>query len=92
MNNNEKQSFSKAMTYKNIPVSTTKKPVPEKPVPEKPAQMKLDIKPVKSAVEIRMPNPPANKDGLVSQERLQEAIIWSEILGKPLSKRRKRRI
>ena len=28
----------------------------------------------------------------VSQERLQEAVIWSEILGKPLSKRRKRRM
>lgn len=29
--------------------------------------------------------------GMISQERLQEAVIWSEILGAPLSKRRKRR-
>jgi len=27
----------------------------------------------------------------VSQKKLQEAIIWSEILGKPMCKRRKRR-
>lgn len=28
--------------------------------------------------------------GLISRNRLQEAIIWSEILKNPLSKRRKR--
>ena len=28
---------------------------------------------------------------LISKERLKEAIIWSEILGEPLSRRRKRR-
>ncbi len=29
--------------------------------------------------------------GMISQERLQEAVIWSEILGAPLSRRRKKR-
>ncbi len=37
---------------------------------------------------------PSKKDNSfnfdLSQKRLQEAFIWSEILGKPLSKRRKR--
>lgn len=27
----------------------------------------------------------------ISQKKIQEAIIWSEILGKPMCKRRKRR-
>jgi Cu/Ag efflux pump CusA len=33
----------------------------------------------------------ANREDNKLQEKLQEAVIWTEILGKPLSKRRKRR-
>ena len=54
---------------------------------KKPAELKLDLntaakKPTK-----------VNDDVIsVSQERLQDSVIWAEILGKPLSKRRQRRI
>lgn len=33
----------------------------------------------------------ALKEDMLMANRLQEAVIWTEILGKPLSKRRKRR-
>jgi hypothetical protein len=32
-----------------------------------------------------------SKEEMLMAKRLQEAVIWTEILGKPLSKRRKRR-
>lgn len=41
---------------------------------------------------LTFPNSPKEKYEDFSQERLQEAILWSEILGKPVSKRRKRRM
>jgi hypothetical protein len=56
----------------------------EKPA-TKPLEVKLEVSKVSRVV------PFADSDMLISQERLQEAIIWSEILGKPVSKRRKRR-
>ena len=37
----------------------------------------------------QMPDP--KESNTISVERLKEAIIWSEILGEPVSKRRKRR-
>lgn len=42
---------------------------------------------IKTAGEIMT----AYKEENSLQEKLQEAVIWTEILGKPLSKRRKRR-
>ncbi len=33
----------------------------------------------------------SSEDKKISQERLQEAIIWSEILGKPICKRKRSR-
>lgn len=53
--------------------------------PTKPLEVKLEVSKASRVV------PFADSDMLISQERLQEAIIWSEILGKPVSKRRKRR-
>jgi hypothetical protein len=36
-------------------------------------------------------NTTASSEAIISMERLQEAIIWAELLGKPVCKRRKRR-
>jgi hypothetical protein len=44
------------------------------------------------SVTYSFPKISKEKSELFSQERLQEAILWSEILGKPVSKRRKRRM
>jgi hypothetical protein len=57
-----------------------------KPMNEKPPERQPEVKRINMAA---VPSVPAKS--LVSQERLREAVIWSEILGKPLSKRRKRR-
>jgi hypothetical protein len=62
-------------------------------------QMELNLKvspppsnsPVQRNVEVRRSNSLNLEDtGVISRERLQEAIIWSEILGEPLSKRKRR--
>jgi hypothetical protein len=58
-----------------------------KPMNEKPPERQPEAKRINMAVAV----PPVPAESLISQERLQEAVIWSEILGKPLSKRRKRR-
>lgn len=67
------------------------KPVAEELIKEKPAQgiqaeIRFDMNYTGNNVKL------ASVEPMVSQERLQDAIIWSEILGKPVSKRRKRRI
>lgn len=67
-----------------------KKPVDENLVDKKP----IDKMPVEVKIEINRRNQfssPGTKDIILSTDRLQEAIIWSEILDKPLCKRRKRR-
>lgn len=72
----------------------------EKPVDKKPVDKNLvDTKPVdKAPVEVKIEinrlnqlSTPGTKEIIISTDRLQEAIIWSEILDKPLCKRRKRR-
>lgn len=73
------------------------KPVGSKPVGTKP----LGLKPVELNLAETKPedkSPEENQDrGVfvakepVSQRRLQEAVIWSEILDEPLSKRRHRK-
>jgi hypothetical protein len=50
-----------------------------------PMELKIDFKTERKADKAD------DSDSSISQEKLQEAIIWSEILGKPLSRRRKRR-
>jgi hypothetical protein len=57
-------------------------PTEEVPAVKKPESKKLEVILPKNA----MPEEP--KEIIVSKERLQDAVIWSEILGKPLSKRR----
>lgn len=44
-----------------------------------------------SNVKFSSVNTPETSNMNISSKQLQEAIIWSEILGKPLCKRRKRR-
>ncbi len=67
-----------------------KKSINENLVDKKP----VDKMPVEVKIEINRRNQfssPGTKDIILSTDRLQEAIIWSEILDKPLCKRRKRR-
>lgn len=100
MDRNEKQTLMKAINYKNFPTTDNKKPVTEKtpnekytkqkPIPEKPMEMNFDLRTLGNKALYKS-NKPTPQESIVSEERLQEAIIWSEILGKPLSKRRKRR-
>ena len=74
-------------------------PTPTRPVREKPEHVRLgDVKPLELKFDVNKSNQPVRKtaanamqDTVVSHDRLQEAIIWSEILGEPLCKRRKRR-
>lgn len=54
------------------------------PVEEKPVQIRVEVP------KSNKSKPAAPAESIISVERLQEAIIWSEILGKPVSKRRKR--
>lgn len=63
-------------------------------------QMELNLKvspppskpTVERKIEFQTKSPVLNYEepGTISADRLQEAIIWSEILGKPLSKRKRR--
>lgn len=60
--------------------------------------LKVTPPPVNPPKERRMEYPSRNRQvsdpkesNTISVERLKEAIIWSEILGEPVSKRRKRR-
>ncbi len=63
-------------------------------------QMELNLKvspppsnsPVQRKLEVQSSSPSFSIEdtGVISRERLQEAIIWTEILGKPVCKRRKR--
>lgn len=43
-------------------------------------------------VKKQKPREREDQKSFVSSERLQEAVIWAEILGKPICKRRARRI
>ncbi len=54
-------------------------------------QEKTTLNTVSNSMSFRRDTPNTTTDTIISNDRLQEAIIWSEILGKPLSKRRKRR-
>lgn len=65
-------------------------PTEEIPAEKKPEGKKLEGKKLEAILpKYTMPEEP--KEIIVSKERLQDAVIWSEILGKPLSKRRHRR-
>ncbi|MDD3172408.1 MAG: hypothetical protein PHF63_01855 [Herbinix sp.] len=68
---------------------TAERPLADKPLPEK----QLKSKPVEFKIDYQKSGMGSanNKGSFVSTEQLQEAIIWSEILGKPVSKRRKLR-
>lgn len=85
MNNSNRQSFAKAANYKNY--------ADKKKGTEKTTEKKPDNKVNNEVIEIRKPYTRVTPENTlsVSAERLQEAVIWAEILDKPLSKRRKRR-
>lgn len=86
MDSKERQTLSKAMSYKNYSTPTKKHPAAEK------LELKTtDIKTTDKVIPIRKDIPPRASDSFITSERLQEAIIWSEIIGKPVSKRGKRR-
>lgn len=88
MDNKSKQTLAKAINYKNYNGSSNKKESSEKLTQKKPDnRMMQEIKEVKRPIVSQS----YESNEVLSTERLQEAIIWSEILGKPVSKRRKRR-
>lgn len=94
MDSNEKKSFKRAMSYKNYNTTDEKKSLSGKPEKIKPEEVKLDTKEIWSSREVKdisKENTSLYQDRIVSTQRLQQAIIWSEILGKPVSKNRKRR-
>jgi hypothetical protein len=70
----------KLRNYKNPENEKQGKPEPEK------KNKSAEIKP-----EAKNKNKYTEQEISVPQERLQEAVIWSEILGKPVSKRKRRR-
>jgi hypothetical protein len=62
-------------------------PVPEnKPFTIKPLSVSMEAKKVEKGASA------APSSETISRKRLEEAIIWNEILGKPVSKRRKSRL
>ena len=63
------------------------KPLPKRPLESKPSERTIRNKQV---LHRRSTIQGINLD--VFGEELREGILWSEILGKPLSKRRKRRL
>ncbi len=101
MENRYRQTSSSNLSmfknYNNIPTdtsgqmmtSTQKNATDQKKTSEqkKPIEVKINVD------TFGIPELIAQEESeiVVSQERLQEAIIWSEILGKPVSRRRKRR-
>lgn len=103
MSNSIKETLTKAINYMND-LSTTSSP--QMPVRQRQEVWKLKpnnqsaqvtgnhttSQTARETVVLYKPITPAEQEEVVSQERLQEAIIWSEVLGKPLSKRRKRRL
>lgn len=96
MDRKEKQTLMKAINYKNYAAVDNKKPITEKPTKEKPItekqkNMNFDLRVMERNKALNNLNRYDSEESIVSKERLQEAIIWSEILGKPLCKRGKRR-
>jgi hypothetical protein len=106
MDHQERQNFAKAITYKNNnspdqmepangrPVykrPANERPAYEKPTYKSPESINFDLRAMKESKDIYKAKPKTNQEGLVSAERLQEAVIWAEILDKPVSKRGKRR-
>lgn len=88
MNNIEKKNLAKAICYNNSTLGE------KKSISSVPEQIKQDSKEEKEVKKIsyaRQDNSMKCKERAVSTERLQDAIIWSEILAKPVGKRRKRR-
>lgn len=85
--NNKKQTLAKAIGYKNYAANDNKSKAPQKSLEKKQDQS------VNKVIELRNPIPDIPQQSMtsISAERLREAVIWSEILDKPLSKRRKRR-
>lgn len=101
MDSRERQSLRKAMSYKNYSTPTMKYPAAEKlelkakdintkNINKKDINSK-DINTSDVVIPLCKNIPPKASDSFLTAERLQEAIIWSEILGKPVSKRGKRR-
>lgn len=56
-----------------------------KPIVEMPKDIKIDMNVPQTMKKTEI------AEAAITQERLKEAIVWSEILGKPLCKRGKRR-
>ena len=85
MNNNNRQTLAKAASYKN---NSDLKKAADKTVDKKP-----EDKAKSQILEIKKPFPSFTQESAytLSADRLQEAVIWAEILDKPLSRRRKRR-
>ena len=89
----EKYAAVKPTERKAVNPKQTKS-VGEKLNQAKPAEKKpMDLRFVENRSNqlIHKTSAVASRESSISQERLQEAIIWSEIIGEPLCKRRKRR-
>jgi hypothetical protein len=89
MNSKEIKNLTKAVQYNN---ST---PIGKKLFASIPEQINQDSKEKIVLIEsgyVRQENSLQCKERAVSAEKLQDAIIWSEILAKPAGKRRKRRL
>jgi hypothetical protein len=96
MDSKERQTLRRAMSYKNYSTPTMKYPAAGKLGPKttdiKTADIKTaDINTTDEVIPLRKDIPLKASDSFITAERLQEAIIWSEIIGKPVSKRGKRR-
>lgn len=86
MNNKERTDFAKAISFKN---DTMEMSIPATPESKSPDRKETRV--YEEYNFLRQGNPAKYREKVVSADKLQEAIIWSEILGQPVSKRRKRR-
>ncbi len=86
---------SQGNVWRNPPKVRSQNPTQNEPVQNqqnKAMQQKGYQNSATNDATLRVKPQVSNTNGVsISSERLQEAIIWSEILGKPLSKRRKSR-
>lgn len=76
-----KNTSAKFMKHKNSNPASENKPFTIRP---------LEISMTAKRVEKKASDASSNE--IISKKRLEEAIIWNEILGKPVSKRRKSRL
>lgn len=88
----KKQFWAEVMNYKNLSYQENINNENIKDETENLTVQGTNQDNVNEGIEFRRPIQSSNQeDALISVERLQEAVIWSEILDKPLCKRRKRR-